>query len=685
MDRPSAYVSVCAPASDVRLDPAAIDRADALADEARTNSSNVMRTVPAPRSTTGAPAMPGGAASAVTLIGPAASPANRLCHWSSTADGDTSRVAAGGSVARYDSTTDAFWAGVRVTTTTTAAAPSWPPLGGSSSRCDTAAPARLVVPVVPSAPRMYMPEASAARSGTSLSNRIVSVASAPLRSSAGIPTSPGAAESFVVDTARFDAPPSAFPARSLNAGPAASMSIRTGPSALAFAAWAADLWAGVRTTTMRSESAMPASDASARAVRRPSAESSIVMADAFADDASMYSPKLSVSVPCSRFRTAGFGPWPPDRAGGEPSARSWTAAAAVALRAAPLPDRSEAAPGSTMSATAAAWPPSPSSRPDAALTAPCTAALWPAVSCTDASAVYRDEWRGAAPARPVREGADPLADARDTDSTMRDGSTVDGSMCSSNTACSTPSPMCRYEPDAARDGAVSSGTTASRAPSMPSNALADRSSTAPCPMLICDTDACAASAFCSPVSRTRTDADARAEPSALSMDGPCADACAEPPLAPSPPSCTSAGAAPVPTRDILDRSMPVALTYSANSSRTVPLSRSSTGSAARTGGESSASAAMGPTSDALNALPDTSRTAPAAMVRLTDGGAAEPDRPDAAASWAAVSPSRSTVASPPGWTGRTDAAPSMTGVGPALSAPAPTGTECSTNADGSAV
>ena len=470
MDVPSAPVSVRAPASVSADPPAMIDRADAFADEARTNSSNVMRTVPVPRSTTGSPAIRGGVPSAVTVVGPAARPANLLYHWSSTADGETSKVAAGGSVDRYDATTDAFWAGERRTVTVV----PWPPPASGSCRCDTdAASARCVVPVVPSAPCMYMPDASAPCSaGMRLSNRSVSVASGRLRSRAGSSTSVGAAESFVVDTVRFDAPPRAFPARSLNAGPAASMSILAGPSALAFAARAADLWAGVSRTTMRSESEMSASDAPSSTVRLPSAESSIAMADTLADDASMYSSKPSASVPRSRFRTAALRPGPPPaRDGADSSARI---CAGTEPRAAPLPDRSDAAPGSATIAAATAPMPPPADS-EAALTAACTAAFWPAVSRIDASAVYRDDRITSAPARLVTEGADPLGAARNTDSAMRDGSTVVELTCSSNTACSTPSPMSRYDPDSDADGAVSSGMTASRAPVVPLKALPAKS------------------------------------------------------------------------------------------------------------------------------------------------------------------------------------------------------------------
>ena len=226
-------------------------------------------------------------------------------------------------------------------------------------------------------------------------------------------------------------------------------------------------------------------------------------------------------------------------------------------------------------------------------------------------------------------------------------------MCSSNGTDSTPDAMSRDglagAPGASASGPVSSGTTEARLRAIPPYALPDRSaSPAVCPsMSISETDARTAAAFCAGVIATSTDCDA-VPPPATGIDGPYAETFAPdrrvadgPPAAgaPSPPP------GPRPTRRTADAFRELAVTYSSNATTTTPSSRSIIGGAGRAGGASSTSTSIKMASSPANALPETSRTAPAATVRFTAGGTPVREPPSRAASCPAPTRTRRSAAS----------------------------------------
>ena len=208
----------------------------------------------------------------------------------------------------------------------------------------------------------------------------------------------------------------------------------------------------------------------------------------------------------------------------------------------------------------------------------------------------------------------------------------------------------RAEPGASASGPVSSGTTDARPRSIPPYGLPDRSvrpAIVPS-MSISDAAARTAEAFWSAVIATMTDCDALPPP-ASGMDGPYGQAAAPDSRTmdgpPAPPSVRPGPADPSPTSDMPDALSDVAATYSSNAITTVPSSRSTTGEAARAGGDSSASASISSASRPAKALPDTSRTAPAATERCTSGGMPVRPPPTSAASCAGATRTRRSVPS----------------------------------------
>ena len=235
----------------------------------------------------------------------------------------------------------------------------------------------------------------------------------------------------------------------------------------------------------------------------------------------------------------------------------------------------------------------------------------------------------------------------DTATTILDGSIDAASTCSSNGIDSTPVPMSRdgirVEPGASASGPVSSGTTEARPRSIPPYGLPDRSFTpAACPsMLISEAAARTAAALWAGVIAIMTDCDASPPPT-IGIDVPRAETAApdrSTMAGPSAPPC------PSPTSDTPDALIRVAATYSSNEITTVPPSRSTTGGAGRAGGASSASASISSPSSPAKALPDTSRTAPGATVRYTDGGIPVRPPPTRAASWPGATSTRSSAPS----------------------------------------
>ena len=420
--------------------------------------------------------------------------------------------------------------------------------------------------------------------------------------------------------------------------------MRTAPPVSLCSARAAAAWAGASRISSIVEGSIDENDAPARGTGEPPWPES---------------DKSPVRAPCGRTRSSNSSVTVPRSRSsaacgeeGDMAARRGPAPSADAAAASPraagiaLPDRSDAAPRARSTATDAPGSPPCASR------ASWTAAFWAPVSTTYADGPGRADGGPEAPARPTRTedgGAWEDAGLDETTIAILDGSTDAASTCSSNGTDSTPDPMSRDGPAAApgasASGPVSSGTTEARLRAIPPYALPDRSvRPAALPsMSISETDARTAAAFCAGVIATSTDCDA-APPPATGIDGPYADTLAPdrrvadgPP--PSPPPGTR------PTSRTADAFRALAVTYSSNVTMTTPSSRSIIGGAGRAGGASSTSTSIRLASSPANALPDTSRTAPAATVRFTAGGTPVRAPPSRAASCPAPTRTRRSAAS----------------------------------------
>ena len=543
----------------------------------------------------------------------------------------------------YDSAIDAFWAAVRITPTSDAL-----PASGSSD-----APARAVEPPVRSLPMTAMPDRSTAPASTAPLNASAAVPlarSSDARARAGAALPSGATATARPEGGSRDAP-DGLPARSANA-PGADWWMRTLPLAASTRAASARL--GGRRISSIPDAWMDENDAPARETLAAAPGPERCRRPVRAPCGRTCSSNSMVIVPFAASRAAADGD---ARRGPERSGR--TSAASPRAAGISLPDRSAAAPRAASTETEA-----PEGPPCAAIAA-CRAALWAPVMSRWIDGPGVDAGTDA-PTRPTRTvdgggwercaGSPPCGGCGETATAILAGSIEAGSTCSSNGITSAPDPMSsdgrRAEPGASASGPVSSGTTSAKPRSIPPYGLPDRSvRPAACPsMSISVANDATAAAFCPAVIVTRTDRDAR-PPSAVGIDGPYAETFAPDRDVEDGPVAAVAPAAdgpPAPTSETPDALRPLAATYSSNVITTVPSSRSTTGGNGRAGGASSGSASITAASSPANALPDTSRTAPAATVRYTSGGFPVRPPPTRAASCSGETRTRSSVPSDPG-------------------------------------